>query len=77
MMHEHWPKGMTPPIPDTPESVSRPVTLADFNYVAEIRRALAELPFGVRMVACHVEENDGEPPRVSLALEVTERREAT
>ncbi|MCL6600350.1 MAG: hypothetical protein K6T81_16690 [Alicyclobacillus macrosporangiidus] len=76
MMHERWPKGMTPPTPETPESVSRPVTLADFNYVGEIQRAITSLPFGIRVVACHVEEHDGEPPRVSLALEITERREA-
>lgn len=61
------PKGMEVPQPPEPPA---PLSLEQINYVAEIRKALASLPFDVHVEACDVHERHGEHPVVLMRLQV-------
>ena len=66
------PKGMEPP-PSPPGPGE--LTLAEVNYAGIIRKALAALPFDVRVQACEVRERDGTAPEILLHLTIHRREE--
>lgn len=64
---DQLPKGME--VPKTPEPPA-PLSMEQINYVSEIRKALASLPFDVHVEACDVHERYGEHPVVLMRLQV-------
>lgn len=60
---DQLPKGMEVPKPPEPPA---PLTLEQVNYVAEMRKAFANLPFEVHVEACNVHERYGDHPVVDM-----------
>lgn len=62
------PKGMKAPEPQQEER--KYITLANANYVADITRAISELPYDIEIQQLIVRESRNSPPVVRLVMAI-------
>lgn len=67
------PKGMKlpEPEPEPQEQEKKYITLAEANYVADIRKAISELPYNIEIQELVVTEGRNSPPVIQLVMTIT------
>lgn len=67
------PKGMKLPEPEREpqEKEEKYITLAEANYVADIRKAISELPYNIEIQELVVTEGRNSPPVIQLVMTIT------
>jgi hypothetical protein len=65
------PKGMKIPEPEPQEQEKKYITLAEANYVADIRKAISELPYNIEIQELVVTEGRNSPPVIQLVMTIT------
>jgi hypothetical protein len=65
------PKGMKIPELESQEQEQKYITLAEANYVADIRKAIAKLPYNIEIQELVVTEGRNSPPVIQLVMTIT------
>lgn len=65
------PKGMQLSEPESEPQEKKYITLAEANYVADIRRAISELPYNIEIQELVVTEGKNSPPVIQLVMTIT------